>query len=460
MNFTTPSNTTASTDGGFCVSRKQPSFIAFTAIPSIPIVINVGVLIAITMNNRNLRRQSRVYAHVSSTILANVIFSFLALMQIVSLYFNLEGYAIDSAHKGKVREELVKLWAFRKSFLYGMYIIMCGNIGFLVEVIRSRINISLRSAAGAVRINDKKPYSRSYRSSVRDTAVPSSRVARRRRSYLAICSLWILSLIYVITPIMGWSCADVCSCLSSCFPEDEITHPPVSGCSRAFPPLSNSWIAVTIGMWAVGLTAVLIHLKRSISSLRKAYLEHIPRKASVSTNTPLCENLPSQPDSPNIELNTAPLVSQASSEEKKSAQQDEKCDNSDDLKADKKTSRWSIKNFLSRSRSSQKRFHERSFIRPQEQFKHVILLTVTFALCTAPPMMYLVADMALPRMEMNMMLMNVCLLFPFIYCVISPVLLIRCLPGLQKSMRKLVLSICRCSSSPKSRRQTSVSHTD
>lgn len=92
-----------------------------------------------------------------------------------------------------------------------------------------------------------------------------SRVARRRRSYFAISLLWILSIIYVIIPTIGWSCADICSCLSSCFPEEDITDPPVAGCSRAFPPLSNSWIAVTIGMWAVGLTAVLIHLKRYVT---------------------------------------------------------------------------------------------------------------------------------------------------------------------------------------------------
>ena len=99
--------------------------------------------------------------------------------------------------------------------------------------------------------------------------------------------------------------------------------------------------------------------------------------------------------------------------------------------------------------------HTWRFVKPTAQFKHVVSLTAAYAFCTAPPMLYLVADMALPKMEMNMVLMNVCLLFPFIYCVICPILLIKCLPGVQKSVRQLLLSVCKCSSKELSGRRNS-----
>lgn len=65
-----------------CVSRKKTSFLIFSLLPSLSIAINLFVLLAVLLDSRRLLRQSRVYAHVSSTLVANVAFSVFALVQV------------------------------------------------------------------------------------------------------------------------------------------------------------------------------------------------------------------------------------------------------------------------------------------------------------------------------------------------------------------------------------------
>lgn len=180
-------------------------------------------------------------------------------------------------------------------------------------------------------------------------------------------------------------------------------------------------------------------------------MEHLPRKSSVSAN--ITEN-----HSSNVELDATSSPSVAKLTDEKLSMLKKIEDNSTFQTTS--AARWSFKSLLICSRFRKKGGEDRYRLRPEEQFRHVVLLTVTYGLCTAPPMIFLAADMSLPQMQMNMLLMNVCLLFPFIYCVISPILLIRCLPGLQKSIRKLLINTCKCSSGRQSRRQTSIASHD
>nr|XP_039259712.1 uncharacterized protein LOC120336168 [Styela clava] len=453
-----------------CVSRKTTSFLVFTIIPTVPLFVNVVLLVSVALDSGRLLRQSRVYAHVSSTLLANVIFSALGLVQILSLYFNFEGY-YDSpipGYQAAVKEELATWWAFRKAFLYGLYIVMCGNIGLLIEAIRSSTCTALRNAAGAIRFrspNTGKRWqnmsfvsSRQWSGRTHDTAVPSSRVAKRRRSYISISLLWILSFGYVLATAVGWSCVGHCTCLSSCFPEGQIQDPPVRGCSRAFPPMANSWLAVTIGIWAFCLMGVFILIRRSILLLNKAIRKHHPEES----DDVFLENEPAE--SENKITKSPHSVDQELSEIK--SERKEKVDSNDKNrtkiyyarkisgnevdKSGKKTrvSTTSFFGSISDHRSllsRRKPFrsnHISNALNKQSSLKYVIWLTALYAFCTTPPMAYLAADMSFPHMTMNMVVMNVCLVFPYIYCFICPIVLGKCLPGVKASLVRLVFKLC------------------
>jgi len=69
--------------GGACASRQQPTFLIFCIFPSLAVLINLTVLAAVLRKAQKLMRQSHVYAHVSSTLVGNALFSVLALLQVL-----------------------------------------------------------------------------------------------------------------------------------------------------------------------------------------------------------------------------------------------------------------------------------------------------------------------------------------------------------------------------------------
>ena len=73
--------------------------------------------------------------------------------------------------------------------------------------------------------------------------------------------------------------------------------------------------------------------------------------------------------------------------------------------------------------------------------RYVILLTFFFILCTTPTMVLLSVDILIPKINFNMVVMNSCLLCPFVYCYLCPFILIKCLPGVKASLSALFLSV-------------------
>jgi len=73
--------------------------------------------------------------------------------------------------------------------------------------------------------------------------------------------------------------------------------------------------------------------------------------------------------------------------------------------------------------------------------RYVIYLTVSFVLCTAPTMGLLSVDILSPNLTLNMVILNSCLMCPFIYCYLCPFILVKCLPGVKTSLSALILSV-------------------
>lgn len=73
--------------------------------------------------------------------------------------------------------------------------------------------------------------------------------------------------------------------------------------------------------------------------------------------------------------------------------------------------------------------------------RYVIYLTFSFVLCTSPTMILLTIDMLNQTLSLNMFVLNACLMCPFLYCYFCPFILVKCLPGVRKSLSALFLSV-------------------
>uniref|UniRef100_F6SH76 Uncharacterized protein n=1 Tax=Ciona intestinalis TaxID=7719 RepID=F6SH76_CIOIN len=156
-----------------------------------------------------------------------------------------------------------------------MFIIICGNIGLLIDSIRHTTCLTLRTAAGY----------RSHQSEGNGGRWKKRLLTRRQRSYILIAVLWIVPIIYVLIPIAGWSCAEICQCLSQCFSPDHEFQPSDYRCSRAFPPMANSWMALVVGAWGCLLLGVIYFLKRSIQQVNEMWSRCHSNRSSERKNT-------------------------------------------------------------------------------------------------------------------------------------------------------------------------------
>ena len=66
-----------------CSNRPTASFLAISIVPGLAVLMNLFVLAAVLRKSRKLMRESHIYAHVSSTLIGNVFFSVLALLQVI-----------------------------------------------------------------------------------------------------------------------------------------------------------------------------------------------------------------------------------------------------------------------------------------------------------------------------------------------------------------------------------------
>ena len=85
--------------------------------------------------------------------------------------------------------------------------------------------------------------------------------------------------------------------------------------------------------------------------------------------------------------------------------------------------------------------HLRSTKATTFSLRYVIYLTFSFILCTLPTMILLCIDMLSRSLNLNMVLLNSCLMCPFVYCYLCPFILVKCLPGVKNSLSSLILSV-------------------
>ncbi|CAK8676010.1 uncharacterized protein LOC143458987 [Clavelina lepadiformis] len=470
-----------------CVSRQTPTFLIFCLFPTMAVFINLVILAAVLRKARKLMRQSHVYLHVSSTLIGNVLFSILALIQLLSLYFHIGGDPDhpDPAYRSVVRQTSSQWWTFHKSFLCGMFVIMCGNIGLLIDCIRHNTCSALRTAAG-------------HRSYQNDSGSRWKKriLTRRQRAYLLISLLWIIPFIYVVVPVGGWNCSQVCHCLSQCFSPNHRFKPSDYACSRAFPPMANSWLAVVVGGWLFCLLATIYLLKRSVQKVTKMWaqcsikrdsyqneelVQPNGRKATMASIQEISRN-DSDVKTPekNIIDSTASFdtndncnslhglvtktvvgdpkddvfvddsVADENSSGKKwesqviperkyfSVGRDRKCPRVSRTSDTSTSTVCKAKGYGTHRRMLE---HLRNTRATTFSLRFVIWLTVSFVLCTAPSMAILTVDMLTPSLKLDMVVLNTCLLCPFVYCYICPFILVKCLPGVKTSLSALILSV-------------------
>ncbi|XP_076811137.1 uncharacterized protein LOC143454626 [Clavelina lepadiformis] len=378
-----------------CQSRRTPTFLVFSVLPTLSIVINGFILLAIVLYRHKLR-QNHVYCLVGNTLLTNMIFSLLALYQILNLYFALDGYPDTEAveKQGVVRNDARLWWAFYRAMLTAMFLVMCGNIGVLVSAIRDTSHGPLLFGSRALELFNKNRMDHGRKLAKMLSGFDRKR--RQRRTWFYIFFVWLLPLLYVISAPLGWSCGWSCICLSGCYQHSQLDTLSHRHCSRVWPPMRHDWLFVGVTAWVICVFVVVAISWRAFTATKRHFQFCQDRVVNGNTsvvNQNICDDIPP--------------VSYVKSPRHRS---------------------------LMRSRQVSGR--------TLSSLRYLIWITVLFVVCTSPAMVLMLYDF-FSDTNPSMALGNGCLCVSFAYCWICPLLLTRCLPGIRSAISSLLLKICK-----------------
>ena len=80
--------------------------------------------------------------------------------------------------------------------------------------------------------------------------------SKRRRAAFLVAFVWFLPAVLTLAAVVTWNCAGECTCPPGS--EGELC-PRDFGCSRIWPPMTNSFIAVNVALWFVEVSVTLLY---------------------------------------------------------------------------------------------------------------------------------------------------------------------------------------------------------
>jgi len=393
-----------------CSGRHDIKFVFFSLLPVFTVVMNALVLAAVLRSYKRLVRRNHVYVHVISSLVANLVFGVLALIQILCLYYNVGAEAVDPPQNllgikkpyitvNHVNKSVKFLWTLYKGLLCAMFLVMSGNIGLLINSIRDSTITQLRLASGYRRRSTNKQKN--------GKCTPSY----SRKAWSIVAVLWLVPAIYVATSLDTYNCSHQCTCLSECYPKSMAKNETDPSCSRVFPPMKNMWLLFTVVTWSFGSFFIFYYLKRStiiiLNIQRQLRGGGELKKASCSQHS----------RSSGITMATTDACS---------------CDGMSSKSEKRRHSSMTMTKFVTRFKKGKIVTHH---------LKYVLYLSVAFVVCTAPAMILFLLDIINPGAMLKMIAINLCLCLPFVYCLLCPLILVQCLPGVKSSMSELCFRI-------------------
>jgi len=387
---------------GKCIARNERNgIVVLVILPILALLVNSVMILASYFHRSKLKRKN-IYLYLYSTLIANVIFSILAIYQILNHHFQFEkNPATDENSSVKT------WWTFRKACTHAVFLIMIGNIGILVSAIHDGSVLVARTTATSTHQVDNKRAAERLKN-------------QSKKTVFLLASIWIIPTILPFAAIAGWSCKDECECLTRCYTLDKL-HSATRVCSRIWVPMTAAYMKVVVAFWFlefVVLFGLIIRTYRSslfdnTPKPEDMVIEHSYHNEQQNNTTPNHLTVPTQDHSMTSSLayETADVTSGTNRVNRKKEKQKK------NLKRKRRQLKWL-----------------------RQAAKQLFLLTIAFFICTVPLVIGILIDFSMDK-PMETIVSSVLLALPLIYTIVCPFLLMKHLGGLKIALRNLFIKM-------------------
>jgi len=397
-----------------CESREDGSYLVFISLPALVILLNTFLLVAIVRKAKESKVQNvSIFRHVSSTLVANTIFCIFVIVQIFYVYYGTgrPGEEFDLTSQDDI---VFGLWTFAKALVSGIFVIQSINLGLLIDAIRF-------SMCRAIIISSVKRASESE-----DENKSKLRLSRSTRSLIYIWLSWILPLLCMVLLTLQYNCAESCNCITTCLPtkgnmtsqlafingEENFAHQ----CSRLWPPMPLVWLLVIVIAWSMCFLLNLLWMYRSsrqVNMIWKSYLNSTVRASFHGQKDMLNDD---------TELKNGDLEQNSESHSNGS----------------KKNSKAGF------TRQTSNRPSRNLRESPTYRLRYVVGLLIMFVVSSAPSMALFLLEVINPAMDFSPYanLINILFQMAFLYMMVCPFILIKCLPQVKVAISALLLCMC------------------
>uniref|UniRef100_H2YSI9 G-protein coupled receptors family 1 profile domain-containing protein n=1 Tax=Ciona savignyi TaxID=51511 RepID=H2YSI9_CIOSA len=420
-----------------CSPSKHWEFLVLLPIGFISIVLNLTLVLAASINRKRLQRQSYVYVCVINTLLSNLCYV------IMHTWIILDNYVT------KMEPEDAKYtvtWTVLQVCVASMLFVMCGNIGALLFVVLDSTYFVGRS------VNRKaSEFAKGFLSDIEAVRGRQWLLGvKRRRAVFLIAISWLVPLCLAIVASVTWNCASQCV---YCRGSSSLAPPCVNHtyCSTVFPPLRSSYLGLNFGLWILELMVLVYSIRVGIKSFHQVMAPPV-RASSMPVSSD------HESETPKEEYSLSDLNNAITSIESESANQlkldEPKKESSAVLAPNKlKSLKRAVWQESTRKPCDGSQINRtRPSFRTHSRLTFMILITVTFVVCSSPTFIVFLIDICI-EMSSQKIARLLSTLTMYIYTFICPFLLLKYLPNL-KSALVLMFNPCSVTRRRKNKRKT------
>lgn len=390
-------------------------------IPILSILINGIVLLAAGLQRKTLRRHNYVFSSVCSTLVSNMLYTVLAVWTAIANYLQIMEDGVND-QDNDVKDFSKKMWVARNAMILSLLLAMCGNIGSLVFVLMDSTYFVGRTVSHGQIVKAAFIY--------RDELSGRRRIhlTKRAKARLLIVISWIAPMTLVTgSASSDWNCRNLC-CPPGYYNFDSC--PVEQSCSRLWPPLTQSFLAIVLGVWMVEvmlmiwlLTHTTLRFRKLAGERRKASRTETETNSGAKSDPPPSKSLsPVESSAPKPLHLTLPAVGEPETINR--------------LGGDRETPIHSQTSNTPGTITRRKRARSIRFIQKfNSKMKAMISLTALFFIFTLPLVLGILADLGsgAPMPGKNVFIVFADL-SAFLYTTLCPIILLKFMPRLKMSV--------------------------
>lgn len=338
-------------------------------------------IIAAAIRGRRILRHNYVYAYVTCTLSSNVAFGLTAG---ISTLMNFIAAEEEKIHLHEPKDvATLKWWAFRKSLILAVYLIMSASIASLIYGLRESSYF-----IGKFSSNSTLSDTSTKRGSLR---------TRKQKAVFIILLVWLIPCLFSIVPPIFDECIKNCQCHPGAYLKNVCNTTQNKQCSAIWVPLSKSYLICVVVVWLFLIIDIGYLLSRTIVMFLRAVAPSSRSNAEILT-----------------------VDGSSGSEDRRCAKL---CFRG----------KWPPMN---------------------HSIKLLISLSATYTIFTLPAMVVITIDIANAVEMLDFQSASIMLMLALAYAIVSPVLLVKYMPGLRKAVADMFSRICRTTNV--TRRRTTV----